>query len=138
MSSTEKYSYAEEEIHSIYDLVILSIEAGEIQRAMILAQGLCVIAPKFAPAFLVLSYVHCLNSEFQDAYEASTKAYRLASEDPSVALFFATTALMVGDAQSAGTVLGEVGEMIEGNVLTSPNITRLFKLQLARFQTRTK
>lgn len=138
MSAAEKHSYAEDEIHALYDLVLMCLEAGEIKRASTIAQGLVIIAPKFVPGYLALSYIHCIAGEFQDAYEVSTKAYRLAGDDSQVALFYATTALTVGDAQSAGTVLGEVGEMIESNALISPNITRLYKLQLARFQTRTR
>jgi hypothetical protein len=51
-------------------------------------------------------------------------------------LFVVIAALALKDSSMAGTYLGEVGDRIEQGQVSNPNVTRLYKMQLARYQNR--
>lgn len=126
--------YSEEEIISLYELARLSIEAGELKRAESIANGLSEIAPDFAPAFLILAYCQVWSKDYEAASDTSERAFKAAPNDISVLFFVAATKLLVNDSQRAGTVLGEIGELLEKK--RDLEAERLYKLLLARFQMR--
>jgi hypothetical protein len=51
-------------------------------------------------------------------------------------LFLAMAALALKDLNTAGTYLGEVGDRLEQGAVSNPNVGRLYKMQLARYQNR--
>ncbi|GEM_PF-6108404 len=126
--------YSEEEIFSLYDLARLSVEAGELKRAESIANGLSEIAPDFAPAFLIMAYCQVWSKDYEAASDSSERAFKASPNDISVLFFVAATKLLVNDSQRAGTVLGEIGELLEKK--RDLEGERLYKLLLARFQMR--
>lgn len=126
--------YSEDQIFALYELARISIEAGELKRAEVIASGLSEIAPDFAPAFLVLAYCQVWSKDYEAASDTSEKAFKIAPEDLSVLFFVAATKLLVNDSHRAGTILGEIGEKLDGR--RDHETERLYKLLLARFQMR--
>jgi tetratricopeptide (TPR) repeat protein len=128
--------YSEEEILSLYDLARISVEGGELKRAEIIATGLCEVVPDFSPAFLILAYCQVWSKDYEAASDSSERAYKISPNDLSVLFFVAATKLLVNDSQRAGTILGEIGELLEKTRDTEAE--RLYRLLLARFQMRTR
>lgn len=133
-----KRGYSDEELHHLYALARISLEAGEIKRAELIAQGLVEINPTFLPGWLILAYVGIWNRDHEHAASSARQAYRLASRDPAAMLFLIGTSLLVSDIQDAGTILGELGELIEAGRVQDQDCIRLYRMLLARFQTRTR
>ena len=130
--------YSDDELHHLYALARISLEAGAIKRAELIAQGLVEINPTFVPGWLILSYVAMWNRDHEQAAHAAQQAFRLAPRDASSMLYSIGTSLLVSDIQEAGTVLGELGELIEAGRVSDPDLVRLYRMLLARFQTRTR
>jgi hypothetical protein len=53
-------------------------------------------------------------------------------------LYIVALGMTIGDVATAGTYLGEVGEGIEQGKVRNQNVTRFYKMQLARYQARGK
>ena len=131
-----KRGYSDDEIANIYELGRVFIENGELRRAEILMQGITEIAPDFHPAWLALAYVHIAHQDYDSALYAGRQAIRIQANSPEAILYLIVCLLATGDVGSAGTYLGEIGELIEGGLIDNPNLIRLYRAQLARYQYR--
>lgn len=131
-------SYSREEILDIYALGRLWIESGQVKRAEILLHGLNVVAPDFAPGWLGTALVQGTLGNFESARQAAQRALRIEPESAEAMLYVAVTSMGLGDLGAAGTLLGEVGELIESRRVSDPNVVRLYKMQVARYQSRAK
>ncbi|NMC61688.1 MAG: hypothetical protein GYA55_00825 [SAR324 cluster bacterium] len=133
-SNVLKRGYSDEEIDNIYELGRILLEAGQLKRAEILFNGITEIVPEYAPAWLGLSYIHIQ----QKAYDTAAWAARLALQhDPDFIegmLYLIACLLILGDLNTAGTFLGEVGERIENGTVTQPDLIRFYRMQLARYE----
>jgi len=128
--------YSDEEIAHLYELGRFFLENGDIRRAEIIITGITEVAPDFAPAWLAMSYIHIQGRNTDGAIFAARQALRVNPGSAEATLFLATCLLTSGDLNSAGTYLGEVGEMIESGSVDDANIVRFYRAQLARFQSR--
>ena len=131
-----KRGYSDEEILHIYELGRLFLENGDLSRGEAVMHGLNEIAPDFSPAWLGMSYIHFHSKNLEQAVECARKAVKL---DPNFneALLTMVAALMsLGDYNTAGTYLGELGEKVETSVIDDPKVIRFYRAQLARYQTR--
>ena len=135
-SSDSRRGYSEEEISTIYELGRLYLESGLFPAAENIMRGLTEVVPDFAPGWLGLCYLHIQNKNSDAALQAARQAVRADSSSIEAQLFLITCFLSVGDYNSAGTYLGEVGESIETGSVEDPNLIRFFKAQLARYQSR--
>ena len=99
-------------------------------------KGLVEIAPMFAPAFLGLCYVHVQSQSYDLAVQAARKAHKIDPDSVEAELFLAANLLTVGDFNTAGSLLGEIGEKIENGKIDNPEVVRFFQIQMARFETR--
>lgn len=136
MSELVRRGYSEEEVTQIYELARLWLESGEIKKAEIVLSGLTEVAPDFAPGWLALSYVHIQNRNYDSAVSASRSALKVSPDMHEATLYLVACYMTLGDVNAAGTLLGEIGERIEAGMIDDPNVIRVYKLQLARFQSR--
>ena len=110
--------YSREEIVDIYALGKLWIESGQLKRAEILFHGLNAVAPDFAPGWLGSSLVQGTLGNFDGARQAAQRALKLEPESAEAMVYVAVTSLALGDLGAAGTLLGEVGELIDSRKVT--------------------
>jgi len=129
-------TYSDEEIVDMYELGRLWLETGQHRRAEAIMAGLNEVAPNFAPAWLATAMLRGLNGNYDGALLATKNALRSEPESVEAMLYVATLCLTTGDYSTAGTYLGEVGEKIEQGRVANPNVTRFFRMQLARYQSR--
>ena len=135
-SEVVKRGYSDEEVVDRYELGKLLLESGQYRRAEAIFSGLNEVAPQFAPAWLGTAYLRSTSGTFDGALSAAKQALRLESESLEAMLFVAAMSLTLKDFSTAGTYLGEVGERIEQGKALNPNVTRFFKMQMARYQGR--
>lgn len=128
--------YSDEEISHIYELGRLHLENGNLRRAEAIFQGLTEVAPDFPYGWLGMSYIHVHNKNFDAAGNAARQAVRAKEGLVEGMLFLISCLLVTGDINAAGTLLGEVGEIIENGEIDNPNVVRFYRAQLARYQSR--
>lgn len=131
-----KRGYSDEEIANIYELGRLSLENGNLRRAEAILVGLVEVAPDFASAWLGMSYIHIQNRDFEAALQTTRQALKIDPNFHQATLYLIACLLTTGDYSSAGTYLGELGELIESGGLDDPGMLRFYRTQLARYQTR--
>lgn len=135
-SEVLKRGYTDEEIAALYELARLSLENGDLRRGEAIMHGLTEVAPDFSPAWLGMAYIHIQNQDFEAGLIATRQALKIDPGFQEAMLYLVACLLTTGDFSSAGTYLGELGEMIESGALESPNMLRFYRAQLARYQTR--
>lgn len=135
-SEVLKRGYSDDEVICMYDLGRMLLEHGELRRAEAIFQGLTEVAPDFAPPWLGLAFVQFHAGSIEVAQQSVKRALKAAPQSQEALLFLVTCLLSAGDYSSAGTYLGEIGEMIDEGELEDPAKIRFFKLQLARYQNR--
>lgn len=128
--------YSDEEISNIYELGRLYLESGNIKAGENIMRGLTEIAPGFNPGWFGLSYIQSMNKNHDAAIAAARQALRNDQNSVEAQLFLVSYLLTVGDFNSAGTYLGEVGEIIDTRSIENQNIVRFYRAQLARYQSR--
>lgn len=131
-------NYSDDEVNDIYKLGKLWLETGQHKRAEAIMSGLNEVAPDFAPAWLATSLLRSIAGNYDIALQAATNALRIDPESAEAMLYIVALAMTMGDVATAGTYLGEVGEGIEQGVVRNHNVTRFYKMQLARYQARGK
>ena len=131
-------NYSDDEVNDIYKLGKLWLETGPHKRAEAIMSGLNEVAPDFAPAWLATSFLRSTAGNYDGALQAATNALRIDPESAEAMLYIVAIGMTVGDVATAGTYLGEVGEEIEQGKVLNQNVTRLYKMQLARYQARGK
>ena len=129
-------SYSEEEVVDMYELGRLWLETGQHRRAEAIMSGLNEVASSFAPAWLGTAFLRGVAGDHEGALKAAKNALRCEPESVEAMLYVATVSLTLGDFSTAGTYLGEVGERIEQGKVSNPAVSRFFKMQLARYQSR--
>jgi len=134
-SSTDvtRTTYSKEELVDIYALAKLSLESGQLKRAEIITLGLTAVAPDFLPGWLARSVMHASSGNIEAALEAARRALRIQPDSAAAMMLVVTTALTLGDASTAGTYLGEVGDLIEQGRIADPHLLRLFRMQMSRY-----
>ncbi len=134
VNQSVRVSYSNEEQLDIYALARMSIETGQLKRADLILRGLTTVAPEFMPGWLALSVVKSSLGEFEVALEAAKRAVKLQYSSPAALILLVVNALTTGDRSMAGTYLGELKDMIDQGTIVEPNIIRLFKMQMVRYQ----
>ncbi len=127
-------SYSKDEVFDIYALGKMWLETGQVRKAETIMIGLNTVAPDFLPAWLGTALVHGTLGDMEASYRAAERAFKLAPESSEAMLFLIAAALTLNDSATAGTLLGEVGELIQGGKVSDPNVVRFYKMQLARYQ----
>lgn len=135
-TEVSRRGYSDEEIDQIYELGRLFLESGQLRRAEVVMHGLNEVAPDYYAAWLASGYLHILSQDYDAAVLCCQNALRVFSEGPEAMLLLAACLLTTGDFNTAGTYLGEVAEKIDMGKIRNPNVVRLFKMQLARYQSR--
>lgn len=131
-------NYSDDEVRDIYKLGKLFLETGQHKRAEAIMAGLTEVAPDFAPAWLGVAYLRSASGNYDGALSAANHALRIDPKSTEAMLYLVAISLTSGDVATAGTYLGEVGEMVEQGKVKNQNVTRFFKMQLARYQLRGK
>ncbi len=131
-------NYSDNEVADIFKLGKLWLETGHTKRAEAIMAGLNEVAPEFAPAWLATALLRAVGGNYEGALQAANLALKANSESAEAMLYIVALTLTLGDAATAGTYLGEVGEMIEQGKVGSQHVTRFYKMQLARYQMRSK
>lgn len=131
-------NYSDDEVNDIYKLGKLWLETGQHKRAEAIMSGLNEVAPDFAPAWLATSLLRSMAGNYDIALQAATNALRIDPQSAEAMLYIVALAMTMGDVATAGTYLGEVGEGIEQGTVRNHNVTRFYKMQLARYQARGK
>ncbi len=135
-SEVLRRGYSDEEISHLYELGRLSLEGGDIRRAEAIFVGLTEVAPDFSSAWLGLACIHMQNRNWESALQCTRAALKVDQNSAAAMLYLVTCLLTTGDFSSAGTYLGELGEMIESGSLEDPQLLRFYRMQLARYQNR--
>ena len=128
--------YSRDEVVDIYELGKFWLESGQYKRAEAVMTGLNEVAPDFAPAWLGTAFLRSVASDYDGVVVAAKAALRLEQDSVEAMLFLAMAALALKDVNTAGTYLGEVGDRLEQGGVSNPNVARLYKMQLARYQNR--
>jgi hypothetical protein len=131
-------NYSDDEVRDIYKLGRLFLDTGQYKRAEAIMAGLTEVAPDFAPAWLGSAFLRSVDGNYDGALSAANHALRIDSKNAEAMLYVVAIALTTGDVATAGTYLGEVGEAVEQGKVKSQNVTRFYKMQLARYQLRGK
>lgn len=126
-------NYSKEEQVDIYALARLCLESGQIKRAQVILRGLTTVAPDFLPGWLAISVAYASAGNIESALDAAKQALKLQPDSPAAMILLVTTSLTLGDQSTAGTYLGELNDLIEQGVVNDPNMIRLFKMQMVRF-----
>ncbi len=139
-SSSEvlRKGYSDEEVSSIYELARLHLENGQLAKGEAILDGLVEVSPDFAPAWLAKSYLSLVGQDLDKSLFAARQALRIEPDFAEAMLFLVSCLMSVGDFNSAGTHLGEVGERVEAGMVTDPDVIRLYKAQLIRFQNKVR
>jgi predicted Zn-dependent protease len=127
-------SYSKEELVDMYALAKMFLETGQIKRAEVIAQGLTLVAPEFVPGWLALSVVSASLGNVEASLEAARKALKYQPDSASAMMLIATTAMTTGDVGTAGTYLGEIKELVDQGSISDPNLLRLYRMQMARYE----
>ena len=135
ITEPSRRSYPDEEISHIYELARFHLENGNTKIAEPLIKGLTEVRPDFAPGWLGLACISILNNDFDAGLDAARKARKIKSDAADAILFEITCLLSLDDLNGAGTLLGEVSDMVENHQITNPLHLRFFRAQLARYQT---
>ena len=137
-SSTEvqKRSYSEDEIAHIYELARFHLENGQLRKAETIFQGLTDVVPDFAPGWLGAAFIHIQSKNYDAAVSATRQALRLKPDSIEAMLLLVSCLLTIGDAHAAGTMLGEIGDVMESGEIDNPSLVRFYRAQLARYQNR--
>ena len=135
-SEVLKRGYSDEEVSHIYELGRFFLENGDLWRAEVILRGLSEIAPEYAPAWLGMCYIHSCSRSLDNAITAARKALLADPGFTEASLALAAALMSSGDYNTAGTLLGEIGEKIEDGLVDDPQVIRFFKGQLARYQNR--
>lgn len=129
-----KKGYSEDLIDNLYALGRFFLENGETTRGLVILKAISKIAPDFVPAWLALAYAYTVNDESEQALRCAKEAYRLEPASAVAILFLVTCLLNVGDIATAGSYLGEAGELIEREGLEKRDILRYYKGELYRYR----
>ncbi len=135
-SEVLKRGYSDEEILHIYELGRLFLENGDLSRAEAIMHGLNEIAPDFGPAWLGMSYLRFHAKNFEQSVDCARRAFKLDPTFNEALLIMVVGLMTLGDYNTAGTYLGELGEKVETGVIEDPKVIRLYRAQLARYQSR--
>jgi len=134
----QRSSYSADELVDIYALGKMWLETGQVRKAEVIMQGLTSVAPDFLPGWLGMSVVQSTLGNIEAALAAAQRALKLDAQSAPAMMCVVVASLTMNDMSTAGTLLGEVGELIEAQRVTDPNVTRLYKMQLARYQSKTR
>ncbi len=129
-------SYSKDELVDIYALGKMWLETGQVRKAEVIMHGLNAVAPEFVPGWLGTALVQGTLGNIEGAYTASQRALKLQPDSPEAMLYVVVAALTLNDSSTAGTLLGEIGDLIEAKQISDPHVVRLYKMQLARYQGR--
>lgn len=128
--------YLDEELKNLYALARLWVEGGDTRGAETIFAGIRHVAPHFAPGWLGLAYVRALQGEIERAADYARAALEAEPESIEAMLFLICCSLTLSDYNTAGTLLGEVGDRVEANQVRDAGVLRFYRLQLARFHNR--
>lgn len=126
--------YSEQGTANIYELARFHLENGNSKGAEPILRGLTTVVPEYGPAWLALSYIYLLDNNAEQALFCADQSLKCNPELKQALLFQVTCHLHLRDLSSAGTILGEFGELIESGQVSNPQMNRFFRIQLARFQ----
>lgn len=135
-SEVLRRGYSDDELSHVYELGRFFLENGDLWRGEIIMRGICEIAPDFAPGWLGMCYVHFCGKSLDNAVNAARKALLADPGFSEASLALAAALMSSGDYNTAGTLLGEIGEKIDEGLVDDPKVIRFFKGQLARYQNR--
>ncbi|RMG44394.1 MAG: hypothetical protein D6719_01890 [Candidatus Dadabacteria bacterium] len=135
-SEVLKGGYSDEEVDNIYELGRFFLENGDLHKAETIMHGLTEVVPDYWPAWLGMACVHISNGRTEEAVSAARRVLELDRGNAVALIYLAASLMTLGDYNSAGTYLGELGEKIEAGAVDDPKILRLYRAQLARFQSR--
>ncbi len=136
--SPSRSSYSADEVLDIYALGKMWLETGQIRKAEVIMQGLNSVAPDFVPAWLGMSVVQSTLGHIEAALAAAQRALKLDAQSAPAMMCVVVASLNLHDMSTAGTLLGEVGDLIDAQKISDPNVVRLYKMQLARYQAKTR
>lgn len=126
--------YSDRGTSNIYALARFFIENGNLKGAEQILKGLTEVAPNYGPGWLALAYVNTMENNLEHALDCADQAIKCNPELKQAILFQATCYLSLRDLSSAGTLLGEYGDLIDNGQISEPNHIRFFRTQIARFQ----
>jgi predicted Zn-dependent protease len=132
-SAAPRAVYSKEELADIYALAKMSLETGQLKRAETILRGLTTVAPEFVPGWLAMAVCHSTLGNPELAQDAARRALKMQPDSAAAMMLLVTAALTLGDVGTAGTYLGEIGELVDQGRIADPNLLRLFKMQMARF-----
>lgn len=135
-SEVLRRGYSADEVAHIYELGRFFLETGATRRAETIFQGLTEAAPDFALGWLGMAVVHIYLDDYQEAVLSAQRALKVDSQLSPAMLVLSACHLTLGDYNSAGTLLGEVGELIENGQVRNPDLVRFFRIQFVRYQNR--
>jgi hypothetical protein len=145
LKSTSSKNYSDDELNSIYALGRFYLQTGQLRNSEQIFRGLITVSPSFVRAYLGLVYVLILNNQEAECEPLIEQAKNLLLNTSSqskndqeilaqLLVFDSIVKLTLGELVQAGTSLGEVNDLIERGVVNEPSVLKIFKSQLARYQ----
>jgi Flp pilus assembly protein TadD len=130
---SHRSNYSKEEQLDIYALGRMCLESGQVKRAQVILRGLTTVAPEFVPGWLATAVAQATLGNVEQSLDAARQALKLQPDSAIAMIILVTTSLTLGDQSTAGTYLGELNDMIEQGAVSDPNLIRLFKMQMVRY-----
>lgn len=131
-----KRGYSREELENLYALGHFYLENGQWSEAESIMLGLCDVAPELALGWLGLGYVNFMNGRMDEALKSARAAQRAEPSSPEAQLMIITCLINMGDFNTAGSMLGEIGDRVAAQEITNPSLVRYFRAQLSRYENR--
>lgn len=126
--------YSDDELESLYSLGQHFLEIGRFYSAKNIFSGLVAIAPDFLKGWQGLAVTGLLSGSVNEAAGAARQLIRAEPSSLLGQLLLIDAQLSQKDFNSAGTALGEISEQIERNPSVSPNLIKIFRALLVRFE----
>jgi hypothetical protein len=132
ISATSRYSDGERD--AVHALGVFFLELADVARAEIIFRGLVEIDPGFAPGRLGLAYVKAVAGKWDEVEAQSRFVLDREPRNPGALLFGVISAMHLGERTSAGSRLGEFGELIDAGAELDSEQLLVYRSQLIRYQ----
>jgi len=127
-----RYSDGERDV--IYALARFFLEVGHTARAELIFHGLLEANPRFTASELGMCYVFALGARWEELENQARSVLEREPKNPEALLFGIMSALSLGERTTAGSRLGEFGELIDSRVELDADELLIYRSQLVRYE----
>jgi hypothetical protein len=128
-----KRGYSDDEIGHLYALARFFLEIGSLQKSESLLKGITEIAPDHIPSKLGLAYLSLIRSQLEEVVRLTRQVLDQSPTSALAMLYLVIASLSRSDLQTAGTYLGEIGDLIAEGMVDDGQLERIYRAQMVRY-----